>query len=221
MLIVLACAWAYVRFGSTPQVDWLLYGITPVIIAVVIQALWTLAQRAMSSVLLGIVAAIVLILYLSGVGEILLMLGAGLFIMLIVNARRLLNRAAVLSPLPLAAMASGSSTAPDQTASLFSLFLVFLKVGSVLYGSGYVLLAFLQRDLVTRLGWLTNQQLLDAVAVGQFTPGPVFTTATFVGYVVGSWWGAILATIGIFLPSFIFVAAVKSAHSSVAGISLV
>lgn len=210
MLIVLAFAWAYVRFGSTPQAAWLLYGITPVIIAVVFQALWTLARRAVKGVPLGILGAVVFVLYLAGLGEIPLMLGAGVVAMLLANVPRLLGRSAILVPLPLAALAHGATlSALAVSSSLLTLFLVFLKVGAVLYGSGYVLLAFLQRDLVTHLGWLSNQQLIDAVAVGQFTPGPVFTTATFVGFVVGSWWGALLATIGIFLPSFVFVAAIN------------
>jgi chromate transporter len=210
MLIVLAFAWAYVRFGSTPQATWLLYGIIPVIIAVVFQALWTLARQAVKGVTLGILGTVVFVLYLGGVGEIPLMFGAGVLAMLLVNVKRLYGSTVMLAPLLLAAMAQNASLpALAVPSGLLTLFLVFLKVGAVLYGSGYVLLAFLQRDLVTELGWLSNQQLLDAVAVGQFTPGPVFTTATFIGFVVGSWWGAILATVGIFLPSFVFVAAVN------------
>jgi chromate transporter len=210
MLIVLAFAWAYVRFGTTPQATWLLYGIIPVIIAVVFQALWALARQAVKGVPLGILGAVVFVLYLGGVGEIPLMFGAGVLAMLLVNVKRLYGSMFMLAPLPLTAMAQNVSLPALAAPSGFlTLFLVFLKVGAVLYGSGYVLLAFLQRDLVTELGWLSNQQLLDAVAVGQFTPGPVFTTATFIGFVVGSWWGAILATVGIFLPSFVFVAAVN------------
>jgi chromate transporter len=210
MLIVLAVAWAYVRFGSTPQATWLLYGIIPVLIAVIFQALWTLARQAVKGVSLGILGAVVLVLYLGGVGEIPLMFGAGVLAMLLANVKRLYGSTFMLASLPLTAMAHHVSLpALAAPSGLLTLFLVFLKVGAVLYGSGYVLLAFLQRDLVTELGWLSNQQLLDAVAVGQFTPGPVFTTATFIGFVVGSWWGAILATVGIFLPSFVFVAAVN------------
>jgi chromate transporter len=181
-----------------------------VIIAVVLQALWTLARQAVKGVNLGILGAVVLVLYLGGVGEIPLMFGAGVLAMLLANVKRLYGKRCMLVPLPLSVLAqSVSLPALAAPAGLLTLFLVFLKVGAVLYGSGYVLLAFLQRDLVTRLGWLSNQQILDAVAVGQFTPGPVFTTATFIGFVVGSWWGAILATVGIFLPSFVFVAAVN------------
>jgi chromate transporter len=207
MLIVLVFAWAYVRFGATPQATWVLYGITPVIIAVIFQALWTLARRAVKGVSLGALGAVTFGLYLAGLGEIPLLLGAGILAMLLKNVPRLRRSVTSFAPLPLTALAqSVSLPVPSASSGLTTLFLVFLKVGAVLYGSGYVLLAFLQSDLVTRLGWLSHQQLLDAVAVGQFTPGPVFTTATFIGFVVGRWWGALLATVGIFLPSFVFVA---------------
>ncbi|MBV9789001.1 MAG: chromate transporter, partial [Chloroflexi bacterium] len=116
-----------------------------------------------------------------------------------------LRREALTLLLPNLSLVAASAQASGDV-SLWRLFLIFLKIGSVLYGSGYVLLAFLRADLVEQTRWLTDQQLLDAVAVGQFTPGPLFTTATFVGYLVGSWPGAILATLGIFLPSFILVA---------------
>jgi len=212
-LIVLALAWAYVEYGTTPAAEWLLYGIKPVIIAVVAQALWGLGKTAVKGVFLLIVGVTTLALYLLGFNEIALLLGGGLLVTVVRNMRRLLRSgptpAVILAPLV------GSSpiwlaqpTTPAPT-SLAQLFLIFLKIGAVLYGSGYVLLAFLRNDLVNRTGWLTDQQLLDAVSIGQFTPGPVFTTATFIGYIVGSWPGAILATIGIFLPSFLFVAAVN------------
>ncbi len=202
MLIVLALAWLYVQFGTTPQAGWLLYGIKPVVIAIIAQALWTLGTRALKSRLLALFGAIVFILYFLGVNEILLLFAGGLVFMLIANLRRLktLNPAILL---PISSVAFFQSPAPF---SLSLLFLTFLKIGSVLYGSGYVLLAFLRADFVTRLGWLTDQQLIDAVAIGQFTPGPVFTAATFIGYVLGGTSGALLATLGIFLPSFIFVA---------------
>lgn len=204
MLTVLALAWAYVEYGTTPAAEWLLYGIKPVIIAVILQALWGLGRKALKGSLLGVVGLIVMVLYFLGVNELALLAGGGLAIMVIQNYSRLSrgNALAFLPPLGAAAL-GGLAPAPF---SLTSLFLVFLKVGAVLYGSGYVLLAFLRADLVVRLGWLTDQQLLDAIAVGQVTPGPVFTTATFIGYVLGGLPGALLATVGIFLPSFIFVA---------------
>jgi len=114
--------------------------------------------------------------------------------------------------LPAAALGAGTvAVAAGATAAAYSpltLFLTFLKIGAIIYGSGYVLLAFLRDDFVTRLHWLTSQQLIDAVAVGQFTPGPVFTTATFIGYLTGGWGGGLVATLGIFLPSFFFCAIV-------------
>jgi chromate transporter len=211
--IVLALAWAFVRYGTAPAAEWLLYGIKPVIIAVVVQALWNLGRAALKRPLLLALAAAVAALYLLGINELALLFGGGLLVMLVRNLRRLSARTAAplggLLPL-LAAPAAGWLPAGAAAAvDLRLLFLIFLKIGSVLYGSGYVLLAFLRSDFVVRLGWLTDRQLLDAVAVGQFTPGPVFTTATFIGYVLGGWAGAVLATVGIFLPSFVFVAAVN------------
>ena len=211
MLLVLGFAWAYVEYGSTPEVTWLLYGIKPVIIAVVAQALWGLARTAVRGPLAAAVGLLVLALYLLGFNEIALLFGGGLVAMALTVARRLrpgTGAAAAVPLLGLPAPAVLSAAAPAPY-SLLTLFLTFLKIGAVLYGSGYVLLAFLRNDFVVRLGWLTDQQLLDAVAVGQFTPGPVFTTATFVGYLVGGLPGAVVATVGIFLPSFLFVAALK------------
>jgi chromate transporter len=201
-LIVLALAWLYVRFGTTPQAGWLLYGIKPVVIAIIAQALLTLGSKALKNRLLALFGAVTFILYFLGTNEIALLFAGGLVFMLIANFRRIqtLNPAILL---PLSGIALTQSSAPF-TSSL--LFLTFLKIGSVLYGSGYVLLAFLRADFVLRLGWLTDQQLLDAVAIGQVTPGPLFTAATFIGYLLGGTSGALLATLGIFLPSFIFVA---------------
>jgi chromate transporter len=207
--IVLALAWVYVRYGTTPTGEWLLYGIKPVIIAIVAQALWGLTRTAIKGPFLALVGLATLALYLLGYNEIALLLGGGIFVMLILNARRLRSSQASAALLPLLSLSPAALAQTAAAASLGQLFLIFLKIGAVLYGSGYVLLAFLRNDLVVRTGWLTNQQLLDAVAIGQFTPGPVFTTATFIGYVLGSWPGALLATLGIFLPSFVFVAAVN------------
>lgn len=210
--IVLALAWLYGQYGTTPAAAWLLYGIKPVIIAVVLQALWGLSKTAIKSRFLAVIGVGTFVLYLLGVNELVLLLGGGLLVMLVENGIRLRAGAPPLAALlPLVGFAPrGWAALPAEApANLLQLFLTFLKIGAVLYGSGYVLLAFLRNDFVNRLGWLTDQQLLDAVAIGQFTPGPVFTTATFIGYVVGSWPGAVLATAGIFLPSFVFVAAVN------------
>lgn len=203
MLIVMALAWAYERFGSLPEATAILYGVKPVILAVVLQALWTLGRTAVKDWLLAAIGLGALGLYLLGVNEIVILVLAGALVAgLRLGVRR---REALALLLPNVSLAVAGAQAGVDV-SLWRLFLIFLKIGSVLYGSGYVLLAFLRADLVEGTRWLTDQQLLDAVAVGQFTPGPVFTTATFIGYLVASWPGAILATIGIFLPSFILVA---------------
>lgn len=209
-LMVLALAWLYVRYGTTTEAEWLLYGIKPVIIAVVGQALWGLLKTAVKGALLAAVGAGALALYLLGGNELAILFGGAVLVLLIESARRMrppsVTSLLPVTGLPLPALAA---TAGGQPVSLLTLFLLFLKIGAVLYGSGYVLLAFLRNDFVVRYGWLTDQQLLDAVAIGQFTPGPVFTTATFVGYVVAGFPGAILATVGIFLPSFLFVALLR------------
>ncbi len=203
MLIVLTLAWAYARFGSTPEASWLLYGVKPVIIAIIAQALWELGKKAVKGPLTASVGLAVVVLYFLGLNEIALLFAGGLVVMLIANRHRLQKPSPVGLITPL-----GLSLAPLAAApfSLPLMFLLFLKIGAVLYGSGYVLLAFLRADFVMRLGWLTDAQLIDAIAVGQVTPGPVFTTATFIGYLLGGVPGALLATLGIFLPSFVFVA---------------
>jgi chromate transporter len=209
---VLIIAWAYVQYGTTPTGEALLYGIKPVVIAVVLQALWGLGRTAVKGPFLLAVGSAAAALYLLGFNELAILFGGALLVLLVQAVQQSLSgRSGVLALAPLGALpASTLSVLLAQTAqapvSLTTLFLTFLKIGAVLYGSGYVLLAFLRNDFVERLGWLTDQQLLDAVAVGQFTPGPVFTTATFVGYVVAGVPGAVLATLGIFLPSFFFVA---------------
>ena len=204
MLIVLLLAWAYVRFGALPQTEWLLYGIKPVVIAIIVQALWSLGRKAVKGPVTATVVVIVVILYFAGINEILLLFAGGAVTMLIANYRRLMGHRMGAFLVPLGGMSLLSQAATPYSLPL--LFFTFLKIGSVLYGSGYVLLAFLRADFVVRLGWLTDQQLLDAIAIGQVTPGPVFTTATFIGYLIGGTPGALLATLGIFLPSFVFVA---------------
>lgn len=207
MLIVLAIAWAYVRYGTLPEVASALYGIKAVIIAVVAQAIWGLGRTAVKGPLLAAVGGAALALYLGGAHELVLLFGGGVVVSLARHAGRGATAAVGAGTLlPLAAPAPVLAAAGAAAVSLTMLFVVFLKIGAVLYGSGYVLLAFLRNDFVNRLGWLTDRQLLEAVSVGQFTPGPVFTTATFIGYVLGGPSGAVLATIGIFLPGFVFVA---------------
>ena len=207
MVIVGALAWAYVRYGARPEVAWVLYGIKPVIIAIVLQAIWGLLRTAVKSPLLAAVGVAAFALALAGVNELAVLIAGALVPLLVQVARRRLTTAPAIVLALGGAGAPAAATTIGTSISVSVLFLTFLKIGSVLYGSGYVLIAFLRADFVERLGWLTDQQLLDAVAIGQFTPGPVFTTATFVGYVLAGWTGAGLATLAIFLPSFVFVAA--------------
>jgi chromate transporter len=203
--IVTALAWAYVRFGARPELAGLLYGVKPVIIAVVIQALWGLGRSAVKSWTLAAVGVAALAAALAGVNELIVLAVAGLAV---AAGRGVIARgggpAASWGAVPL--LGASTAAAGATSVGLWPLFAVFLKAGSVLFGSGYVLLAFLRGDLVERLHWLTEPQLLDAVAIGQVTPGPVFTTATFIGYVLGGGPGAAVATLGIFLPAFVFAA---------------
>ncbi|MBI5576757.1 MAG: chromate efflux transporter [Deltaproteobacteria bacterium] len=205
VLVVTALAWAYVRFGSIPEIGSALYGIKPVIIAIIAKALWDLGRKAVKGPLTAAVGIAVLVLYFLGANEIVLLFAGGFAVLFAASIRRM-GKGDVAGFFALFA-GSGLPALGVVPFSLPVLFLVFLKIGAVLYGSGYVLLAFLRADFVVRLGWLTDRQLLDAVAIGQVTPGPVFTTATFIGYLLGGMPGALLATLGIFLPSFIFVAA--------------
>jgi chromate transporter len=200
MLIVLAFAWAYVEFGSLPQAAWLLYGIKPVTIAIILQALWVLGGKAIQEKAALAVAAASVALYFLDVNEVLLLFGGGFAFMLIKNRTRL-HRMNPAFFIPLSAIPG----AAPASFSLSTLFLTFLKIGSILYGSGYVLVAFLRADFVERLGWLTENQLIDAIAIGQITPGPLFTSATFIGYLLGGIPAALMATLGIFLPSYFFV----------------
>ena len=265
-LIVGGIAWAYAQYGTTPQVGWLMYGIGPVVIAIVVQALWKLGQAALSRWAYAPVGAAALAAVLGGVNELAVLAGGGVVgLALALRPNGPGSRAAVLTwlatlPAALAHLLRGTVAAATQAGAtagatnsaaaqagatagpgavqaaatagaatsavtsagtalagtaaagaavpftLTGLALFFLKVGSVLFGSGYVLLAFLRADLVERWGWLTDQQLIDAITVGQVTPGPVFTTATFIGYLLGGWMGAALATAAIFAPGFFFVA---------------
>jgi len=201
-LIVGVLAWAYVEYGDTPALEGVLYGVKPVVIAIVAQALLKLVPTVARTRALGLLAAAAAVAYLAGINE-LVVLAAGALLAAGTRGLRSLRPDRLSSWLPIGAFVP-AVTAPEV--GLGRLFLVFLEIGAVLYGSGYVLLAFLQGELVDRLGWLTSEQLLDAVSIGQVTPGPVFTTATFVGYVTAGFWGAVVATIAIFLPSFVFVA---------------
>jgi chromate transporter len=212
-ILVCAIAATYVRYGSMPRVGGVLYAVKPVVIAVVLQAFWKLARSAVKTVLLGCIGILAVIFVLLGGDNLVVLAGAGILACLPVVYPKLKGKAAasalsLLSLKPKTVVTSLAAAAALNAApfSLWRLFLTFLKIGSVLFGSGYVLLAFLRSDFVLRLHWLTEKQLLDAVAVGQVTPGPVFTTATFIGYLVGGISGAAIATVGIFLPGFLLVA---------------
>lgn len=204
VLIVLGLAWLYVQYGSYPQAEWLLYGIKPVVIAIVLQALWGLGKKAIKDWLTAFMVLVVIGLYWAGINEIGLLFGGGFALLLLKNIKNfpLKKVAGIAFPGSMLVMTSQMMS----SVQLPLLFFTFLKIGSILYGSGYVLLAFLRADFVVHLGWLTDQQLIDAIAIGQVTPGPVFTTATFIGYILAGVPGALLATLGIFLPSFVFVA---------------
>jgi chromate transporter len=219
--IVTVIAWAYVRFGSLPKAESVFVAIKPAVVAVVIQALGKLARTGVRTPILVIIATLAALLSFVGVSPLLVLVFAGSISMAALAMKNRLPGAGVLGlpkavglhhilgfpktvagTMAVAAVAVGVAF-PVELARLF---LSFLKIGSVVFGSGYVLLPFLQTEFVQRLHWLTEKQLIDAFAVGQFTPGPVFTTATFIGYVVAGWKGAIVATVGIFLPGFVLVA---------------
>jgi len=209
MLIVMALAWAYVQFGATTEAARLFYGIKPVVIAIIVQALSGLGPRAVKNVLAGAIGLGALVLYFLGVNVVVLLLAGGLAALAGEAVRKWRQEhwrpgSSLKGYLPLLGWALPAAAAAPFSLPL--LFLTFLKIGAILYGSGYVLLAFLRADLVNSLGWLTDKQLVDAVAIGQVTPGPVFTTATFIGYLLGGVPGALVATVAIFLPSFVYIA---------------
>ena len=202
VLIVGFLAWLYKDYGQLPQVQPFIYGIKPAVIAVILGAVFPLAKKSIKSVELAVIGVLVLVLSLLNINEIYLMFGAGLLAILVARIR---NRQQIKlnGIFPLALL---QPTIPALlSVSNVNLFLIFLKIGAILYGSGYVLFAFLDTELVAT-GFMSRQQLIDAIAVGQFTPGPVFTSVTFIGYQINGFWGAVISTVGIFLPSFVFVA---------------
>jgi len=215
-LITGAFAWAYVRFGSLPQALSVLMGIKPAVVAVIAIAIWRLGKTAVKDAGLGVLAALSLIAFFLGVNPILILFAGGALGMAGRQFAKAVTAGAALMPAirakpawrAVSTSASVASVAGAAMArpSVWRIALFFLKVGAVLYGGGYVLLAFLEQGLVQQHAWLTRQQLLDAIAIGQFTPGPVLSTATFIGYILGGVPGAAVATVGIFLPSFFYVA---------------
>jgi chromate transporter len=206
-LLTLCFAWLYVRFGRLPQATATLYGIKPVIVIVVVQALWGLGRSAIKGKGLAALAVASAVANAFGSNELIVLLAGGSLAVL--AARSDLRRSSGTSRaffVALLGSAPAAATVATQAVSSAGILLAFLKIGSVLFGSGYVLLAFLHADLVEQRRWLTEGQLLDAIAVGQVTPGPLFTTATFVGYLLHGSAGAVAATVGIFAPAFFFVA---------------
>jgi chromate transporter len=212
--IVLTLAWLYVQYGTTPTGNAVLYGVGPVVVAVVAIALRDLAKTAFKSRWLVMLAAGAIAGYFAGVNILLVLVLAGLIASLVTNRRRLRMTSSVVVPLfaMLSLFPTGAARATRRAVNeptVADIFLEFLKLGAIVFGSGYVLLAYLRADLVQHFGWLTDRQVLDAVSVGQVIPGPVFTTATFIGYLLGGVPGALAATVGIFIPSFFMVSVVE------------
>jgi chromate transporter len=209
MLMILALSWAYVRYGTLPAAQWILYGINPMVIAIIADALLSLGRTALKTASLVLMAVASLVLYFWGVSIVAIIVSTAV-LTAIAGYWKTKGEQRGLGIFPLAAGGAGVAIAAASAIpfSLTRLFLTFLKIGAVSYGGGYVLLAFLRADFVAHLHWLTDKQLLDAVAAGQITPGPVFASATFVGYLTGGLKGALLATLGMFLPSFILIAIV-------------
>lgn len=196
VIITMVFAWFYSKYGQLPEVKPFVYGIKPAVIAIIIDAVIRLGKKAVKNVLMGLLGVLTLTASLLGLHEIMALVACGLLGMILGYFKQLGNRSHDMAPgLVLTAILS-----PE----IWKLFLLFLKVGALLYGSGYVLFAYLDAELV-QTTMMTRQQLIDAIAVGQFTPGPVLTTATFVGWQLHGFWGSIAATLGIFLPSFLFV----------------
>jgi chromate transporter len=195
-------AYLYKQYGQLPEVQPFVYGIKPAIIAIILGAIFPLAKKSLKSTELLLLGILVLICSLLGVNEIYLMFGAGFFALFLAYIRNK-GQSSLNSFLPLTLLQITNTTLLSATNA--KIFWIFLKIGAILYGSGYVLFAFLDSELVAT-GLLTRQQLIDAIAVGQFTPGPVFSSVTFIGYQINGLTGAIVSTIAIFLPSFLFVA---------------
>jgi len=217
VLITAGFAWIYDQFGTLPKVTPLIYGIKPAVLAVIFGAVWRLGKKAVKSRKLLVIGLGVAALLLFGLNEVLSLLLGGIFGMIWLCSTNQGNPPSKQTTTILTAIlttgsvlkAVATTTATVAQVSLWQLGWFFLKVGTVLFGSGYVLVAFLEGGLVQEHGWLTQQQLLDAIAIGQFTPGPVLSTSTFIGYLIAGFPGAVVATIAIFFPSFLFVAALN------------
>lgn len=199
VLITLIFAWLYEAYGQVPAAEMFIYGIKPAVIAIIIATSYRLGKKALKSIELGILGIITVVVCLLGINEIIALFGCGLIGILLYFIRN--NDGKTVSIVPLFFL---KMVLPTLKLGTFGVFWTFLKVGALLYGGGYVLFAFLDAELVSN-GILSRKELIDAIAVGQFTPGPVLSTATFIGWQLNGVWGALAATIGIFLPSFLFV----------------
>jgi chromate transporter len=224
-LITIAAAWAYTRFGTLPRAEAALAGVKPAVIAIIAIAIWRLARAAVRDVRLGALGTLAIVAFLLKLNPLLILIVGGLIGTLVRQARDLpaslslstlvfgaiaktsLLVSALFQPFVVASLGYGAGDSVAKRVPLARLWWFFLKVGAVLYGGGYVLFAFVEEGLVRNHHWLTERQVLDAIAIGQLTPGPILSTATFIGYVLGGTWGAVVATVAIFLPSFLYVAA--------------
>jgi chromate transporter len=203
VLIVAALAWIYVEYGRRPEVGALFAGIAPVVVAIVAHAGWSIARTTLRGPLQAALLVMAIVAVVGGISEIYVLLGAGA---LAVVVRAASSDARLASAVGGSGWSPGVALAAVVSAAPILILGEFLKIGAVLFGSGYVLIALLRSELVEGLGWISETQLVDAVAVGQATPGPLFSTATFIGYVVGGPIGAVAATVGVFLPAFLAVA---------------
>ena len=212
MVMILALSWAYVHYGTLPAAQWILYGINPIVIAIIADALLSLGRAALKTVWLALMAVASLALYFRGV-SIVAIIAVTAVLAAIAGYSKTKHQQRAPGAFPLLAgkiklvlTTFAAAAAGAIPFSMTRLFLTFLKIGAMAYGSGYVLLAFMRADFVAHLHWLTDKQLLDAIAAGMTTPGPAFASATFVGYLTGGLPGALLATLGMFLPSFVIIA---------------
>jgi chromate transporter len=208
-VMVTALAWAYVRFGALPQVAGLLYGVKPIVIALIVQAVFKLAKTAVKSTWVAIVGGFAALATTLGVDQLAVLAGGGLLTGLaywLRSGKRISTSARALFMSGTGFTGFAASSGVGASFNLTALFLVFLKIGAILFGGGYVLVALIRSNLVAGLGWISERQLLDAIAMGQVTPGPLSTTATFIGYLLGGLRGAVIATVAIFLPAFFLVA---------------
>jgi chromate transporter len=205
-VMVTALAWAYVRFGSLTEVSGVMYGVKPIVIALIVQAVFKLARTAVKSSWLAVVGALAAMATALGADQLVVLAGGGLLAGIIYSLRSRERSSSVGSFLTGGAALTAASSSAAVPFSLTALFLVFLKLGAILFGGGYVLVALIRSNLVAHLHWISERQLLDAIAVGQVTPGPLSTAATFIGFLLAGVPGAVIATIAIFLPAFFFVA---------------